>query len=286
MSGLSSALVAIAFTSVAWLAKGGAVLGGLVGGVLAYAAIARVIRAQGAAPQRVTARRFATLCCLLWGLLLPIPLGTAGLLWGLARGLGNVVEGPVSTTVRATAHTWLNRASGLRAGVLGRYPLAKRLSDGELMVVVHAAPEWFSEVLGHDELAAAWQKINGVPVPPQVLSFVREEFRAVTGDRMVWLRSAVDRLRSRAQGAAADRPTLQETIEAMVAPSVFQDAATAIRATAGHYIRMIVLGVLGLSALLAGVLRLLWKAPAAAAAATTTATKVDADAPPRESAHG
>jgi hypothetical protein len=48
----------------------------------------------------------------------------------------------------------------------------------------------------------------------------------------------------------------------MVAPPVFQDAAVTIRAMAAHALRLLVLGALGLSVLLAGLLRLLWK-PAA-----------------------
>jgi hypothetical protein len=263
MSGLGSALVAMAFTSVAWFAKGGAFLGGLLGAALAYLLIARVLRAQGEAPQRPWVRRFAGVCCLLWALVLPLSLASAGLLWGLAHSLGDVVEGPVSTTVRATTHTWVSRANGLRAGVLGRFPLAKRLSDGELTAVVRAAPTWISEVLDHEEAAVALQKAEAVRMSPQVLTFVRAEFAAVTGDGASWLRPALERLRSRAQGALADRPTLEEAIDAMVAPAVFQDAAKTIRATAGHFIRLLVLGALALSAALAGMLRLLWKRPQA-----------------------
>jgi hypothetical protein len=268
MSGLSSALVAMAFTSVAWFVKGGAIVGALAGGLLAYLAIARVITAQGVGPQRVGVRRLAAVCCLVWALVLPITFGAAGLLWGLARGLGNVVEGPVSTTVRATTHTWLTRANGLRAGVLARFPLAKRLSDSEVMTVVRAAPEWLSEAVERDEGGAAWGNVGGVSVPPQVMSFVRQEYQSLTGgDRAAWLRAEVDRLRSRAQGAAANRPTLQETIEALVAPSVFRDASAAIRARAGRFVRLLVLAALGLSAALGGLLWLAWRRPAVAQAA-------------------
>jgi hypothetical protein len=283
MSGLYSALVAMAFTSVAWFAKGGAVVGALIGCALAYLPIARVLRAQGAAPQPIFVRRFAAVCCLLWGLILPTALSVSGLMWGLARGLGNVVEGPVSTTVRATEQTWLARANGLRAGVLGRFPLAKRLSEGELMTVVNAAPQWLSEVLQHSEAVAARQA-EGLAVPPQVLIFLRDEVHTVAHDRVGWLLPAVERLRARAQGTAANWPTLQETIDAMVAPAVFQDAATAIRAKAGHFIRLIVIGALLSSALLAGALRLLWKRPAVAAPASQA--KPPADEPRAESAHG
>jgi hypothetical protein len=264
MSGLTSALFAMAFTSVAWFAKGGAALGFVAGGALAYLLIGRLLRAIGEAPQPVSVRRVATACCLLWGLVLPTAFGAAGLLWGLSRGLGDVVEGPVSTTVRATTQTWVARANGLRAGVLGRYPLAKRLTDGELTAVLRAAPEWISEVLDAGQAEAALQKASSVPMPPQVLAFVRAELHALTGDHGAWLRPAIERLRKRAQGAAADRPTLEETIDAMVAPSVFQDTASTVRAAGARLVRALVLGALGLAAMLAGLLRLIWK-PAARA---------------------
>src|SRR6185312_5721366 len=96
MSGLYSALFSMAFTRVAWFAKGGAIAGALVGGLLAYLPISRLLRAQGAMPQRVAVRRTAGVCCLVWGLVLPPAFATAGFLWGLAHGLGNVVEGPLS----------------------------------------------------------------------------------------------------------------------------------------------------------------------------------------------
>jgi hypothetical protein len=263
MSGLYSALFSMAFTSVALAAKVGVVLGLLGGGALAYVPIARVLRVQAEAPPPLAWRRLAGVCCLLWGLVLPLAFGAAGLTWGLARGLGNVVEGPVSATVRATTETWLSRANVLRAGLLARYPLTKRLTDSELMGVVRAAPVWISEALDNDRAEGAAKKMH---VPPAVLAFVREEFHAWTVENGTWLRPAIERLRARAQGNAADRPTLQETIEAMVAPSVFQDAAGTIRATAGHYARTAVLSALGLSALLAGVLWAVWKRLAGAKA--------------------
>jgi hypothetical protein len=100
-------------------------------------------------------------------------------------------------------------------------------------------------------------------MPPQVLGFVSSEFHALTGER---LRAELDRLRSRAQGALAERPTLEETINALVAPAVFEDAAVQIRAMAGHFERVLVLGALALSAALAGMLRLAWKRPESAGA--------------------
>jgi len=160
MSGLYSALLSMAFTSVAWFAKAGAILGALLGGVLAYSAIARVLRAQGAVPQSLAVRRTAAACCLLWGLVLPPVFAGAGLLWGLAHGLSNVVEGPVSTTVRATVDTWMSRANGLRASVLGRYPLAKRLSESEVGSVVRATPEWIAWG------ARSWRRCNATRRTP------------------------------------------------------------------------------------------------------------------------
>jgi hypothetical protein len=272
MSGLYSALLSMAFTSVAWFAKGGALGGALVGGLLAYLPISRVLRAQGATPQRLAVRRTAGVCCLLWGLVLPPVFATAGLLWGLAHGLGDVVEGPVSTTVRATVDTWMGRANGLRASVLGRYPLAKRLSESELGTVMRATPEWISEVLGHPEVAALQQKAEDAFVPPQVIAYLREEFETLSAGRRhrAWLAPVVERLRARARGAAGEWPTTQETIQAMVAPSVFQGAATSIRARAWRYVWRMTLAALLLSGLLAGALRLLWRLPAAALAAATT----------------
>jgi hypothetical protein len=266
MNGLYSALVSMAFTQVAWAAKVGAVLGALVGAGLAYLLIARVLRVQAEAPPSLAWRRLAAVCCLLWGLVLPTSFCAAGLTWGLARGLGNVVEGPVSTTVRATTETWLARANGLRAGVLAKYPLAKRLSDGELMAVVGAAPAWISEAIDH-ERAVATDKLRAASVPPAVMAFVREEFHSWTVAHGAWLRPAIERLRARAQGPAGERPTLQETIEALVAPSVFEDAAATIRARAGHYAQLAVFAALGLSALLAGALWLVWKRHATTGAA-------------------
>jgi hypothetical protein len=222
-----------------------------------------VLGAQGRAPQRPAVRRLAAACCLLWALVLPLCFGAAGLLWGLAHGLGEVVEGPVSTTVRATTESWVSRANGLRAGVLGRFPLAKRLSDGELTAVVRAAPEWLAEALDHHDAADAWKQASSVPLPPQVLSFVSSEFQALTGERASRLRAELERLRTRAQGVIAERPTLEETIRTLVAPSVFEDAARQIRATAARFVRLLVLGAVGFSALLAGMLRLLWKRTAA-----------------------
>ena len=261
MSGLYSALFSMAFTSVAWFAKVGTVVGALLGALLAYLPIAWVLRAQGAVPQRVAVRRTAAVCCLVWGLVLPPVLAASGLVWGLAHGLGNVVQGPLSTTVRATVDTWMTRANGLRNSVLGRYPLAKRLSESELANVMRATPEWISEVFGHAEVAAIQQRAEDVLIPAPVVSFMRGEFEAVAAGhhRREWLTPTLERLRARARGATADWPTMQETISSMVAPSAFQGAASSIRTRAWHYIWRMVLRALFLSAALAGGLRLLWR---------------------------
>jgi hypothetical protein len=255
MSGLFSALVAMAFTSVVTSAKVGAIVGVLLGGTAAFVLIARVLREQGAAPGPVGVRRFASACCLVWALVLPLALASAGLLWGLARGLGNVVEGPVSTTVRATTHAWLTRGSALHAGLLARYPLAKRLSESELVSVVRAAP---AEILAN-EAGVEVQDADGEALPPQAIDLVRDELRHLVGSHGAWVLPELERLRARAKGASGERPTLQETIEAMVSPSVFHDAATTIRARAGRYVRLLALGALGLAALLAGALALAWR---------------------------
>jgi hypothetical protein len=212
-------------------------------------------------------RRTAGACCLVWGLVLPPVFATAGLVWGLSHGLGNVVEGPLSTTVRATVDTWMTRASSLRTSVLGRYPLAKRLSESELATVMRATPEWISEVFGHAEVAALQQKAEDALIPTPVISFMRGELEMVAAGRhhRAWLTPALAQLRARARGAAADWPTLQETIASMVAPSVFQGAAASIRTRAWHFIWRILLRALLLSAALAGGLRLLWRLPAPAA---------------------
>jgi uncharacterized membrane protein YedE/YeeE len=84
-----------------------------------------------------------------------------------------------------------------------------------------------------------------------------------------WLDTAVGHLRERATGGAASGPTVQEAIEALVAPAVFREAGATIRATAGHDARLIALVVLGLAALLAGALVLAWRRPPAAAPTET-----------------
>jgi uncharacterized membrane protein len=260
--GVYSSLVSLAFSSVAWPSGVGLTLGLILGLVLAYALIDRVLRAQAAAPREGARRRLATACCLLWGMTLPLSLGAAGLVWGAGFGVGTLVEGPVSTTVRETTHTWLVGANGLSATLLKRMPLAKRLSQRELLTLVQAAPEWISAALDQEQVAATWKKATGAPMPPQLAGVVRQQFHALVTRHDDWLHPVVQHLRERAAGNASGWPTVQEAIEAMVAPAVFQEASATIRATAGRDARKIALFALGLAAALAGALALAWRRPA------------------------
>ena len=117
--------------------------------------------------------------------------------------------------------------------------------------------------MGHTEVAAVQQKAEDVLVPAPVIVFMRGEFDTLAAGRRhrAWLAPAIERLRARARGASGDWPTMQETIESMVAPSVFEGAATSIRTRAWHYIWKMVLAALLVSAALAGALRLLWRLP-------------------------
>jgi hypothetical protein len=258
-------MASLAFSSVAWPSAVGVILGALIGFGLAYALIDRVIRANVERPQPPLVRRFASACCLLWGLVLPLALAAAGLVWGLGAGVGSVVEGPVSTTVRETTHTWLTAANTLGVGMLKRLPLAKRLTEHELLAVVQAAPDVIADALDQDRVGAVWQKATGAPMPPQLTAVLRHEFRALTSHHGEWLQPAVQRLRARAKEAGTTGPTVQEAIESMVAPQVFHDAATTIRSKARRDARVIGLLALVLSAALAGGLRLAWRRPPAPA---------------------
>ncbi|HXT99664.1 MAG TPA: hypothetical protein VN903_01640, partial [Polyangia bacterium] len=99
---------------------------------------------------------------------------------------------------------------------------------------------------------------------------------------------AVERLRARAKEAGTTGPTVQEAIEAMVAPQVFHDAANSIRSKTRKDARVVGLLALALAALLAGGLRLAWRRPAPAATRTTVeptpAPAADTDAKPDEAA--
>jgi len=274
-------MASLAFSSVAWPSAVGVILGAAIGFGLAYVLIDRVMRANVERPQPPIVRRFASACCLLWGLVLPLAMAAAGLIWGLGSGVGSVVEGPVSTTVRETTHTWLAAANTLGVGVLKRLPLTKRLTERELLSVVQAAPDVIADALDQDKVGAYWQNATGAPMPPQLAAVLRHEFRALTSHHGEWLQPAVERLKARARAAGTTGPTVQEAIEALVAPQVFHDAATSIRSKARKDARIVGLCALLLAALLAGGLRLAWRKPAPArpAAATAGATPAPEVAP-------
>ena len=96
-------------------------------------------------------------------------------------------------------------------------------------------------------------------MPPQLAAVLRHEFKALTSHHGEWLHPAVERLRARAKEAGTSGPTVQEAIQAMVAPQVFHDAATTIRSKARRDARLVGLLALALAALLAGGLRLAWR---------------------------
>ena len=264
-------MASLAFSSVAWPSAIGVILGAIIGFSLAYVLIDRVVRANVERPQPAIVRRFASACCLLWGLVLPLAMASAGLIWGVGSGVGSVVEGPVSTTVRETTHTWLTAANTLGIGVLKRLPLTKRLTERELLSVVQAAPDVIADALDQDRVGAIWQKATGAPMPPQLAAVLRHEFKALTSHHGEWLHPAVERLRARAKEAGTSGPTVQEAIEAMVAPQVFHDAATTIRSKARRDARLVGLLALALAALLAGGLRLAWRRRPLGAGATSPA---------------
>jgi len=89
--GLYSSLFTLAFSSVAWPSGVGITLGALLGVGLAYALIDRVIRAHVGTPQTGAIRRLATVCCLLWGMTLPLAMASAGLVWGVGSGVGSLI---------------------------------------------------------------------------------------------------------------------------------------------------------------------------------------------------
>ena len=283
MLGVYASLVTMAFSSVAWPSGVGIALGLVTGGGLAFLLIDRVLRAHGATPQPELVRRLASVCCLLWGLVLPLSLASAGLVWGVGFGVGTVVEGPVSTTVRETTHALVTGANGLGVGVLKHMPLAKRLSERELLTVVQAAPDWIAEALDQDKVAAYWQKATGAPMPAQLATVLRHQFRALTNRHGEWLHPAVERLRTRAQGSAGNWPTVQEAIEATVSPAVFHDAGASIRGTTRRDAGKLALAALAVSALLALALRLAWRHSARAASA---ARVPEPAAVPVQGAHG
>jgi hypothetical protein len=253
------ALAAMALQSVKWFALGGAIAGLVFGVVGAFVLVDRFNQSLVNAKQPSYVRKFGTCCCVLWALLLPTSLATAGLIWGLGHGVGNVIEGPVSTTIRSTAHGWLNEANEVRTKLLGHWTLTKRLSETELSLVTQTAPRWLADVLFPHDAPAPWLKLTGITIPPTVVAMVREGLREAPTKHPSWFSPVIASLRSRSQGPAANHPTMQETLEAMIAPPVFENAARAVRSYAVSYVKKLVVVGLGVSALLAVILWALWK---------------------------
>jgi len=271
MLALYSTLLTLAVSTIAWPAGVGLAAGILVGGGLAYGLVDRVLRAQGANPQRGLVRRFSTVCCLLWGLTLPLGAMAAGVVWGVGFGVGTLVDGPVSTTVREAVHSTVVTANGLAAGLRERLPLGKRLSEGELLTIVQAAPLWISRALDEERVGALWQKATGAPMPPQLAASLQQEFQALTSHHVDWLQPVVAGLRVRAQGTAGNWPTVREALEATVAPPVFHQASQSIRGTTRRHALVLGGGVLFLAALLALGLKLVWRSPVRPAMAAVPA---------------
>ena len=271
MLALYSTLLTLAVSTIAWPAGVGLAAGILVGGGLAYGLVDRVLRAQGANPQRGLVRRFSTVCCLLWGLTLPLGAMAAGVVWGVGFGVGTLVDGPVSTTVREAVHSTVVTANGLAAGLRERLPLGKRLSEGELLTIVQAAPLWISRALDEERVGTLWQKATGAPMPPQLAASLQQEFQALTSHHVDWLQPVVAGLRARAQGTAGNWPTVREALEATVAPPVFHQASQSIRGTTRRHALVLGGGVLFLAALLALGLKLVWRSPVRPAMAAVPA---------------
>jgi hypothetical protein len=265
MLALYSSLLTLAVSTIAWPTGVGLAAGLVVGGGLAFGLIDRVFRAQGRNPQRGLVRRLSTVCCLLWGLTLPLGAMAAGVVWGVGFGVGTLVDGPVSVTVREAVHSTVVTANGLAAGLRERLPLGKRLSERELLTIVQAAPAWISGALDEERVGALWQKATGAPMPPQLASALRQEFQALTSHHVEWLQPVVAGLRARAQGTAGNWPTVREALEATVAPPVFHQASRSIRATTRRHALVLGGGVILLAALLAVGLKVAWRSPDPAA---------------------
>jgi len=283
---LYSSLFTLAVSTIAWPAGVGLAGGALAGGGLAYGLVDRVLRAQGANPQRGLVRRFSTLCCLLWGLTLPLGAMAAGVVWGVGFGVGTLVDGPVSTTIREAVHSTVVTANGVAAGLRERLPLGKRLSERELLTIVQAAPAWITGALDEERVGALWQKATGAPMPPQLASALQQEFQSLTSHHVDWLQPVVAGLRARAQGTAGNWPTVREALEATVAPSVFHQASGSIRATTRRHALLLAGGDLLLAALLAVGLKLAWRSKGAAGgAAAPTAAASPSPLVPGETGH-
>ncbi|MDX2023609.1 MAG: hypothetical protein SF187_25450 [Deltaproteobacteria bacterium] len=254
---------------MAWLAAVAGVVLFLGGAIVTFVFIDTVNRALMARPQPTYVRRFATAACLLWALVLPLFFGVAGFTWGLGRGLGSVVEGPVSRTVRGSALPWIATADGFGSKLLGRWALAKRLSETEFTLVTQTAPRWLADVLFPGDKPAPWLSAIGVSVPPAVVSVLREGLQTAPQKHPTLFGAALRNLRDRSKGDAKNRPTLKETLEAMIAPSVFHNAAQSIRDKAWHYVAWLLVMAVLVASVSAAALRLLWRSPGAAVGAAS-----------------
>ena len=259
MLSVFGALAAMALQSVKWFALGGAFAGLVLGVFGALATVDRFNRALMNSKQLGYVRRFGSICCVVWALLLPTSLATAGFIWGLAHGVGNVIEGPISTTVRSTAHGWLNEASDVHTKLLGHWALTKRLSEAELSFVTQTAPRWLADVLLPNNAPAPWLKLTGIKIPPTAVAVIREVLREAPSMHPSWFSPVIATLRSRSQGPAANHPTMQETLEAMIAPQVFENVAHTVKASALSYIKMLLILGLSVSAVLGAILWGLWR---------------------------
>lgn len=254
-----SALAGLAFRSVAWLAVAPGVLLFIVGIVLAFAVIDTVNRGLTRRQQPTYVRRFATVACMVWALVLPTFLGAAGFAWGLGRGLGNMVEGPIGSSIRGAVSPWIASTDRLGSKLLGRWVLARRLSESEFTQVTQTAPRWLADALFPNDNPADWIKATGISIPPAVVTVLREGLLNAPQKHPTLFGSALRRLRSRSRGAAINQPTLKETLEAMISPDVFKNASRSIQDESWHYVGWLVSRAFVMAIIAAGLLRLLWR---------------------------
>jgi len=267
-----SALAGLAFKSVAWSAVLPGVLLFVLGGVLAFFLIDASNKALMSRPLPVYVRRIATLGYLIWALVLPTSFGVAGFSWGLGRGLGNLVEGPVSSTVRGAILPWIAAGDQYGNKLLGRWTLAKRLSEKEFTQVTQTAPRWLAETLFPNDKPAEWLKATGLNISPAMVSVLREGLLNAPQKHPSLFGVALRDLRTRALGEEKHHPTLKETLEAMISPEVFQNASATLQAKGRAYFLWLVIRATALSAVIAIVLLVLWRKTRPAAAVTPEAS--------------
>ena len=252
-------LVTLAFRSVAWLAETSAIFGFILGVVVAFLCVDGVNRALLRRPQSPGLRRLASAASVFWGLSLPICFGLAGLTWGLGRGVSNLVEGPASSAVRAAVLPWMKGAAEISNKWGPRWTLAQRLSERELTLVTQKGPRWLAEVLFPSDRSPDWLHAVGISVPPGLVVVARETLQQGPQKYASWFAPTLDPLRARTQGEKEQHPTFQETLEAMIAPSVFRNAAHAIRKRSLVDAGIVAGGALLASALFAGLFVVFWR---------------------------